>query len=938
MAIKWIVKDKHGKVRGPYSNEEVIEKIRKGFFLGEEKIAKYPDGKWTSITQDEAFYSALINILDHDLNDEILEDEKSSQEQSTNKKISEFSSSSSQATNVPIGEGSEKLSLEPIKSKVHIEQQVDLKEELLINEQKTKESFIENKNFGSSKFIKFFIFFLILVAGYVIFFNDPPKANDSFVRLMYPRYKNKRITKKSYLKSFQQAKLHFNNDTINDYIQGQNILVGLAETNIYQAEALEHLCMIYKELWPYTNQSSEDLKSVKVVLNMVESKSPSTKAARTCRTINYFIEGQFKKAAEVLEVIINSEPQDVFSSQIMGELLMNRGDNATAAFYFTKLRELSDIKKSWLKPIVFEATVKRKLKNFNEAAILYRTVLSKNKNHMVARMELGILEFEAYQHLEKARELILYTIKSKAFIPKVLRAEGLFALAKIYEKQGDNRKALNFAEEAFSLDSTNNNVREFIVQLGGASEIEDIVVDSQNMFYLGEQYMKAGNFFAAQAEFRAAFEGNQNFGMAALRAAQCMWSLSQSQNAISWLTKAIQAEPDLLMSYILLADYYSQRYDYFNAVKVLQKAQKIRESSNEVLRGYALIEFRRRNFKTAVDYAKKALKLYEVDVETLILLAKSHAQLNEYNEAYVYINRATELDSMNPAVQSYYALIAASTQGAQYAIDYLNFRIQQFPENREFKHSLAQIYINEDRYEDARSLLADLVGQNKKDKTAIMLLGNVYKKTMRLDDALEMYFVSATLDPTDAEPLFLAGQIYLEANKPKAARTQFDRVISVNPKFPMAYYYAGKSAIEGKDFDAALAYAKKEMEQNPGLAEPYLLAADAHFNLSQYSACAEEYQSAVSRNREDPNIFIKLARCYRLSGALESAEAMLNKAEKLESGNPEVYKELGELYTTQGVNNRAVEAFELYLSLTPEAYDKKVIRSKIESLARSKDE
>ena len=49
-----------------------------------------------------------------------------------------------------------------------------------------------------------------------------------------------------------------------------------------------------------------------------------------------------------------------------------------------------------------------------------------------------------------------------------------------------------------------------------------------------------------------------------------------------------------------------------------------------------------------------------------------------------------------------------------------------------------------------------------------------------LDGAREYLMDAASLDPSDAEPLFQLGQLYLEADQPRYAEAQFKRVIQVN--------------------------------------------------------------------------------------------------------------------------------------------------------------
>ncbi len=150
---------------------------------------------------------------------------------------------------------------------------------------------------------------------------------------------------------------------------------------------------------------------------------------------------------------------------------------------------------------------------------------------------------------------------------------------------------------------------------------------NNELLYLGDQYVRQGDFLAAQAEFKAAFEIDPKNGTAAMKAAKSLWQLNQSFEAIEWLNKAIKAEPKLISAYVLQADYMSQRFDFFGAMQALTNATRIAPGNYEVLRGLALMEFRKNNMMGAVNYAMRAAKVYDGDIDTFILLSKANGIL-----------------------------------------------------------------------------------------------------------------------------------------------------------------------------------------------------------------------------------------------------------------------------------------------------------------------
>ena len=62
---------------------------------------------------------------------------------------------------------------------------------------------------------------------------------------------------------------------------------------------------------------------------------------------------------------------------------------------------------------------------------------------------------------------------------------------------------------------------------------------------------------------------------------------------------------------------------------------------------------------------------------------------------------------------------------------------------------------------------------------------------------------------------------------------------------------------------------------------------------------------------------------------------MIIKAQQLENGNPDIYKEQGVIYETRGRVDQAITAYDRYIKLAPNRSDVGVIKAKIESLSRA---
>jgi tetratricopeptide (TPR) repeat protein len=146
----------------------------------------------------------------------------------------------------------------------------------------------------------------------------------------------------------------------------------------------------------------------------------------------------------------------------------------------------------------------------------------------------------------------------------------------------------------------------------------------------------------------------------------------------------------------------------------------------------------------------------------------------------------------------------------------------------------------------------------------------------------------------------------------------------------------GRVYFQNGDFDLALKSALDERKLNPNLADSYILAAEIYSAQKQFQKCAGEYQQAIKLRPVSADLYVKIARCYRQGGSSDIAESMLNIAASQESGLPEIYREQGAIYEIKGDIRAAVQAYNKYLALSPNAPDRSEVEAKILSLSRGK--
>jgi tetratricopeptide (TPR) repeat protein len=932
----WIVRDSEGRIFGPFTTAEVLVQIDKGYFQGTEDVATYPGGMWTPLSSAPEFVDRLLDALAAELTP--------AGRRAATPQVMDPSMAEETRHVGPIKSPAKTVSPKPpqtapsspdplpaLTGPAPSSQATSVGAVIDLTDMKA----IERKEKGKSISLPVIMMGVAFALGAAALFMNTDRSNESRIRLLAPRKGQPEITEAKIREKFGRAMASFLTDTFSGYQRAQNELVetieGAPNTVEYaskKAEMMSTLCLVYRELWPYAYQDSKDQKTVSQLMQETKRIDPAGLRGSLCEIVNLMVNGRMRDAQGLTESMLLEESQAPVLFEMRGDLYASMRDPANAASYFNQARMLWP---AWKKTTIQEARALASQKKYPASMQLYREVLAAVPKHAVAQIELGLIEFGQFAHEDQALNLLLAALDSGERVPKQLEASAYLELAEIHLKRNQKGKALDYARRAYALNSANERAKELIVLLAGAKELQNTKIEGRELMYFGDQHERSGDCFSAQAEYKAAFEAEPKNGVAALKAAKCLWKLNQSGEAIEWLKKAIQAEPQLTAAYVELADYYARRYDFQSAMQALYKIKTIQPKSYEVYRGFATVELRRNNFAGAASYAEQALKLYETDLDTFIIMARARLGLQEYQEAQAFASKAIEIDINSIEAQSLYAKIEAGLHGVDAGAQYAQTLINRFvltkgqqvpPPAIEYRITLGEIYIQDERFHQAEEVLRQAISLDPNNKKALMNLGKVLQAQGQWLNALEVYLKAAVLDPSDAEPIFFSGQVYAEQGRLKDAVSQFERVVRNNPRYPKAHIALGRAALLLDDPKRALEESMQERSVNPELADAYLLTAESYYALKQYGNCAAEYQKAVTKGAKGAIVFVRMARCYRLTGALESAQSLLRQAQSLESGLPELYKEQGAIYHMKGQADEALTAYETYLKLVPNAADK----------------
>lgn len=970
--VHWLIILETGKVIGPYTTDAVLRLIKEAAIDERCRIKKMGSGTWIPISREPLFFDALIN--------EVNNPSRSGKNQGAGDNLiseTQIVPPPNETTETNSALGNQDLEMTRGPGSITVFQdgktqksKADKKQKTVTLELQNLSKIAKSKKFRRSKGP------LILVAAAAVLvilalFIDQTGSRDQ-ISLIAPRVGTvgkETIDKKTAWALFKKARSYYWLDTVEGYLAAQNQLVSLIEGSPQFLPARGYLCLVYRELWPYVQQGKTDTEAVNNLAKNTKSLDPAGQFGAYCEisrmlnqgkiteargTVDYYLEradGERQAQLEILEeqgqmtYRFSSDPVIMsFRAELLTlakDDILVRSDPFQAALYVENIQKYTP---NWVKMYYLQAKFLLQAGQAQKAATAFENTLRVNPSHKPSLIEYGIMNYKQFRQGDKALNYISGALGSKGIISRQLEARAHAVLAKVYSEKRETSTALSHAEKAYALNPGDQQIRSLVLELGGNAKLGKSAFKNNALVFEGDQHAREGDCVVAQGIYKAAFEADPTNGPAAMKAAKCLKTLNRPTEAITWLKKAIAADPKLTTAYLLLADYHSERFDFKNSETILNDASRKFPNQYEILRGYGLVSFRQNRLREAIGFLDRAIKGYENDIDTLILLSKAHytlgAALNNSDnlqKSLSYAARALELDRANVEAHVSYAQALAPFKGLDSAISYLNELKTQFSRNVEYPLAIAELYRKTERYQLAISHYKGVIEWKPDTKDAHMGLAQCYYFNGEITKALKSYFDAAYYDPSDPEPFVRIGSIYLEGNRFAESITPFRKALNINENKPMIRYYLGRAYYGMGEYKEALDWAKSEIEYHPRTADGYILAGQIQAKTENFKACSEQYQIAVGlrdSKKQKAELYIQLARCQRQSANLDGAQASLDIALTMESGSADIYREQGSIFESKGDLPAAAAAYNKYLTLSPNAPDKNEVENRINSLGK----
>ena len=435
-------------------------------------------------------------------------------------------------------------------------------------------------------------------------------------------------------------------------------------------------------------------------------------------------------------------------------------------------------------------------------------------------------------------------------------------------------------------------------------------------FLIGNVYYDKGDMESAIESYKNCLQINEHFQPAIEKLLLAYEGTGQLSTAINLLEQRVEAKPRAA-DYNTLGIHYYNRGEVNKAIEAFKKSVALKpfhkaskHNLHQLFREKALHSLKAKDFETATKMFEKIIQLNPMDSTTYMLMGEGYARAGNYKNAIDYYQKALKI---NPVSRITKRGLAQSYNN--YGVTLRNSK--KWDDAIAAYHKALEI---QPAFHIARTNLSDAFWQK----------ANTLRNTGQLDEAIEVYLELQKLQPKDKQISSLLGELYLKKRDYTAAVAAFHRVYLANPDDPQArhnliaaYHQFAQHLIDRKDFGSAIELLQKALIVAPTETNIRLSLVHAYQSIGEY----ERAQTELDRIKKfDPhnqqatteqiNLYIRrgndLVQQKNFPAALNHFNAIPETERDVVINNI-----IGYLYLVQGRYTEALTAFDKVISQDP---------------------
>lgn len=437
--------------------------------------------------------------------------------------------------------------------------------------------------------------------------------------------------------------------------------------------------------------------------------------------------------------------------------------------------------------------------------------------------------------------------------------EELKNINKVYEK-GDVQKAIELCQIGLQKDPTNADLH---VRLG------DLYLAWHLDIYNSSQYVDE-----AITEYQRALETYIDSAEIYFKIGQALFFKGELDKSINYLNMSIKKDEKYYKAYYLLAETYTKKARFADAIFYAKKSIKLRPFANSCAHFLLSNIYKISAFRDL----KNGLKSKFEFILSVLTLPFDMQALKNVLRGFSYMRFFPIL------MKGYYQI---QTKGMSQAIDIYIQAIEEAP-------GFVPLYC---------------------------LLGDIYRSIGQYDDAITEYKAAIWLDCLNIPAYRHLCQTYEEQGDYDSAIDVYKKLISILPTIPEFHSNLANIFYLKGEIDEAISHYQAAIILNPNKRWTSIISQTLGYvhqqNGKDLDAAISAYQSAYLLTPEDIDIYINLGSAFYDKEDYDNALTVYRSALELDPTNAKIHCNLGFLHWGRGDTDEAIKEYELAIE-----YDK----------------
>lgn len=257
------------------------------------------------------------------------------------------------------------------------------------------------------------------------------------------------------------------------------------------------------------------------------------------------------------------------------------------------------------------------------------------------------------------------------------------------------------------------------------------------------------------------------------------------------------------------------------------------------------------HYDAAVNMLETALPYHPESDDVLIDLAIAYFRAAKYEKALTILNKAIAQRPNNIAGHHMLGKTHFMLGNFQRATAELETALKLSPDDYDVAYTLGLAYLKEHKIQPARDIYDRMVQRLGNRAQLRVLIGRAYRETGFLTEAIEEFQKALTLDPKFPRVHYYLGLTYLlkgGAEKLGDAQEQFKIELASHPDEFFAHYYLGIAATVERRWPDAVAYLQTASRLQPDNPDPYFFIGQAYQGLNKQAEAIAAFRKTIALN------------------------------------------------------------------------------------------